>query len=124
MENTQAEYLDALKSKNLNLNDSQRSKISRILLVEDHRLTEKVTKNMLLALHCQVDIAMDGKTALELIKHQPYDLVLMDIGLPDMSGDEIARRIRAYELSKGLHLPIIALTAHEGSKTHKACLDA
>jgi len=97
---------------------------SRILLVEDHRIAEKVTKNMLASLHCDVDIAMDGKTVLELIKQQPYDLILMDVGLPDMNGDEITRRIRAYELTKGLHLPIVALTAHQDIKTQQSCLNA
>jgi two-component system, OmpR family, aerobic respiration control sensor histidine kinase ArcB len=97
---------------------------SRVLLVEDHRVAEKVTKNMLAALHCQVDIAMDGKMALELIKHQHYDLVFMDVGLPDMKGDEITRRIRTYELAQGTHIPIIALTAHTDSKTQQQCLDA
>ena len=97
---------------------------SRVLLVEDHRIAEKITKNMLIALHCQVDVAMDGKTALELIKQQAYDLVLMDVGLPDMNGDEITRRIRAYELTKGLHLPIVALTAHHDIKTQQSCLNA
>jgi len=97
---------------------------SKILLVEDHRIAEKITKNMLIALHCQVDIAMDGKTTLELIKQQTYDLVLMDVGLPDMNGDEITRRIRAYGLTKGLHLPIVALTAHHDIKTQQSCLNA
>jgi len=124
MEKTPAEYLDALNIENPNLDHHQLAKISRILLVEDHRVTEKVTEYMLVSLHCQVDIAVDGKTALELIKQRPYDLVFMDVGLPDMRGDEIARRIRANEFTKSTHLPLIALTAHNDSKIQQACLNA
>lgn len=104
--------------------DKLLDKPSMILLVEDHYVAEKVTRNMLTVLHCQIDVAMDGKMALELLKTRHYDLVFMDVGLPDMNGGEITRRIRAHELTKGTHIPIIALTAHSDSKTQQSCLDA
>lgn len=100
------------------------AKPSKILLVEDHRIVERVTKKMLEMLHCEVEVAMDSKTALELIKKYHYDLIFMDVGLPDMNGDEISRRIRTHELRKGTHIPIIALTAQNDSQTQKNCLDA
>lgn len=97
-------------------------KSSTILLVEDHHLSAKIVKNILSTLNCQVDIAMDGKTTLEMFQTKPYDLIFMDIGLPDMSGYEITRRIRSYELDEK-RTPIVALTAHADSKNEKQCFD-
>lgn len=98
-------------------------KSSAVLLVEDHHLSAKIAKNILSNLNCQVDIAMDGKTTLEMLQNNHYDLIFMDIGLPDMSGYEITRRIRSHELSEE-HIPIIALTAHADSESQQQCLDA
>lgn len=99
-------------------------KPSIVLLVEDHRIAAKVAKAILSDLNCQVDIAMDGKMALEAVEKRHYDLIFMDIGLPGMNGYEITRRIRSQELSKGTHIPIIALTAHADSQNQQLCLDA
>ena len=99
-------------------------KPSIILLVEDHRIAAKVAKAILSDLNCQVDIAMDGKMALEAVEKHHYDLIFMDIGLPGMNGYEITRRIRSQELSKGTHIPIIALTAHADSQNQQLCLDS
>lgn len=96
---------------------------SNILLVEDHRISAKVAKTILSELNCHVDIAMDGKMAIEAIEKHHYDLIFMDIGLPGMNGYEVTRRIRSHELSKGTHVPIIALTAHGDSQNQQLCLD-
>ncbi len=97
-------------------------KSSTILLVEDHHLAAKVAKNILSSLNCQVDIAMDGKSSLEMFQSKHYDLIFMDIGLPDMNGYEVTRRIRSQELTKE-HVPIIALTAHADNQNQQQCLD-
>lgn len=97
---------------------------STILLVEDQCIAAKIARNILLNLSCQIDVAVDGKTALELIKHRHYDLIFMDIGLPDINGHEVTRRIRANESAKSKPVPIIALTAHGDTENQQLCRDA
>lgn len=96
---------------------------SVVLLVEDHRISAKVAKNILSDLHCKVDVAMDGKTAIELIQSHSYDLIFIDIGLPDMTGYALTRRIRTDESHKGTHIPIVGLTVYSDSESQKKCLD-
>lgn len=105
-------------------NEFHNQKLARILLVEDHRIASKVAKNILEGLNCQVDIAMDAKTAIGCIEKNYYDLVFMDIGLPDMNGYEATRRVRIYELKKGNHIPIVALSANSDRENQQLCLDA
>ncbi|KTC65688.1 sensory histidine-kinase / response regulator (plasmid) [Legionella adelaidensis] len=95
-----------------------------ILVVEDNLIAQKVAKSMLESFECKVDIAESGEKALELWKEKSYDLIFMDIGLPDMDGNEVARKIRLEEASKNTHIPIIALTAHAGDENKKRCIDA
>lgn len=97
---------------------------AKVLLVEDHPLAAKIAHNILSNFGCQVDIAIDGKQALKLIENEYYDLIFMDIGLPNMDGYEIAKRIRSHELTSIRHIPIIALTAHADSDNQQYCLDA
>ncbi|PIQ42443.1 MAG: hypothetical protein COV52_03465 [Gammaproteobacteria bacterium CG11_big_fil_rev_8_21_14_0_20_46_22] len=97
----------------------------RILLVEDNLMNQKVVLHMLEKLECQTDVAADGKTALEkLHSSEGYDLVLMDISLPDMSGLDITREYRQAEEASKRRLPIIALTAHAHSDDEAKCLAA
>ncbi len=96
----------------------------RILIVEDQPIASMVVKNMLSNLDCQTDVAPDGKTAVQLAQENAYDLIFMDIGLPDIDGYETTRRIRLYELSKGTHVPIIALTAHVDEENKQRCLES
>ncbi len=86
-------------------------KIIQILLVEDHPLAQKMTSVVLQSLNCQVDVAGDGQTALTKAQSKDYDLIFMDVGLPDMDGHAVAMKIREYEQSNR-HTPIVALTAH------------
>lgn len=81
-----------------------------ILVVEDNEINASVVYSMLAELGHKVDIATDGNTALYAMNHHPYDLVFMDLQMPQMDGIETTRQWR--QLEKGLnHLPIIALTA-------------
>jgi two-component system, OmpR family, aerobic respiration control sensor histidine kinase ArcB len=97
---------------------------SSILLIEDHRISAKVAKNILSDLSCKVDVAMDGKVGIELSESQNYDLIFVDVGLPDMSGYALSRRIRMHENNKGTHVPIIGLTVYSDSENQQKCLDA
>lgn len=85
----------------------------RLLLVEDTEISRKVALVVLESLNCQVDIAVNGEQAINKIKNNQYDLILLDIGLPDISGTEVTKRIRTIEMeSSRAPIPIIALTAH------------
>lgn len=85
-----------------------------ILLVEDIELNVVVARSLLEKLGCEVDVAMTGKQAFELFEKNTYDLLLLDIQLPDMTGFDIARQLRQdYEQDNYDYLPLlVALTAN------------
>lgn len=94
--------------------------LPRILVVEDDTLSQKVTKLMLEDLGCQVDIADTGNKALQLLETNTYHLVLMDIGLPDISGLEVTSKFRHRDRGIEHYTPIVALTAHALEQTAHA----
>ncbi|MBL7480056.1 ATP-binding protein [Legionella bononiensis] len=84
-----------------------------ILLVEDNAIALKMAENALKHAHCNFLSATTGKKALALFKSHSFDLVLTDIGLPDISGTTLAKLCRRYEKKIGQDpVPIIGLTAH------------
>ena len=88
-----------------------------ILLIEDHPLTQTVTKRNLESLNCKVDAANSGQEALTLFKKNNYQLVLTDIGLPDITGYQITKAIRQFEASRNNQsIPIVAATAHASTE--------
>lgn len=93
----------------------------KILLVEDDQIVQKVHRMMLEHAGYQVDLAKDGPRALELCAQNNYDLILMDIGLPGMSGLDVTSQIRRQE-GEGQHTPIIALTGYTHEEDRKNCL--
>ena len=97
----------------------------RVLLVEDYPLVSKVSKKILETnnkLTCSVDVASSGKEAIALAKKNPYKLILMDIGLPDMTGYEVTKKIIACKNSPNYNTPIVALTAHD--EMVESCINA
>ncbi len=93
-----------------------------ILLVEDNKLLQKVNSYFIKELdHCSVEIAEDGYTALEKISAHQYDLVVLDVGLPDIDGREVCRRIRKITHKKDIL--VVILTAF-GYEIEQECLDA
>lgn len=99
-------------------NDSYKYKI---LLIEDNLLNQKLAKNVLNNQGYNVEIADNGTLGLELLKKHPYDLILMDIQMPELDGYQTAEIIRE-EL--GLNIPIIAMTAHSILGEKEKCLKA
>jgi len=82
----------------------------KILLVEDEKIAQMIANTMLKEeFGCEIDVANTGKTTNELIKNNHYDLIFMDLGLPDCTGFDLAKSIRG----KNKITPIIALTSHD-----------
>ena len=79
----------------------------KILLVEDDVLSQKVALAMLTGLNCQVIAVSTGESALNKINNEDFDLIMMDLGLPDCDGFKLIKAIRDNN-----EIPICALTAH------------
>jgi two-component system, OmpR family, aerobic respiration control sensor histidine kinase ArcB len=92
----------------------------KILLVEDDKIAAKVAQIILSELNCVIDVACDAKTALKRLQEQSYQLIFMDIGLPDSNGIALTRCIRLQHLT----IPIIGLTAHIDTENRQHCLNA
>ncbi len=107
--------------------DVMPSEIARplqILLAEDSLVNQKLAIGLLQKFGHQVDVVADGRAALAAVESRRYDLVLMDIQMPEMDGLEATRAIRAKERQQGGHLPIVAMTAHAMKGDRERCLDA
>lgn len=96
----------------------------RVLLVEDNAVNRKVALLMLKQWNYDVIVAANGIEALDRLKKDSFDLVLMDLQMPKMDGFEATAAIRREELATGRHLPIVALTAHAIEGDRQRCLDA
>jgi two-component system aerobic respiration control sensor histidine kinase ArcB len=94
----------------------------KILLIEDHPLAAQIAQSILSQLKCHVDIAVNGKTAIRKAHDNHYDLIFMDVGLPDVNGYDVTKRIRLNELNEGKHIPIVALTAHVDKESKENCI--
>jgi CheY-like chemotaxis protein len=92
----------------------------RVLLVEDHPVNQKVAMGILRKAGYRVDLASNGLSAIARAAQRQYDLILMDLQMPDMGGMEAAERIRAAET--GARVPIVALTAHAMAGAREACM--
>jgi hypothetical protein len=84
----------------------------RVLLVEDHEVNRQLAELILLNYGVVVDSAADGAAALLLFQQETYDLILMDIQMPGMSGLEVTAKIRCYPDTVRAQTPVIALTAN------------
>ncbi len=102
--------------------ETARTTGSRVLLVEDNLIAAKLAQNVLSNLNCRIDKAKAGKEALLCVEKNHYDLILMDVGLPDMDGSEVTRRIRLKQGQHNRSVPIIGLTAHIEIEKKQSCL--
>ena len=95
-----------------------------ILLAEDNLVNQRVARAILEKAGHTVVLANNGQNALSLWEKQHFDLILMDVQMPDMDGFEATAAIREREKESGAHIPIIAMTAHAMSGDRERCLDA
>jgi PAS domain S-box-containing protein len=97
----------------------------RVLVAEDNAVNARVARRILDKLGCIVQLAENGVRALELIEREPFDVVLMDVQMPELDGLEATRVIRQREREqKSARRPIIALTANAMTGDAQKCLEA
>jgi PAS domain S-box-containing protein len=94
----------------------------RILLAEDNLVNQRLMTRLLEKRGHRVMVAADGREAIAALEKDSYDLVLMDIQMPEMNGMEATARIREKEKITGGHQPIVALTAHAMKGDQELCL--
>ncbi|AKU93828.1 diguanylate cyclase/phosphodiesterase (GGDEF & EAL domains) with PAS/PAC sensor(s) [Labilithrix luteola] len=96
----------------------------RILVAEDNELNAALLETLLRKRGHRAQFAEDGSVALKRAQESKFDLVLLDLHMPEMDGFEVVRAIRERERSTGKHLPIIALTARSSNRDRDRCLAA
>ncbi len=96
----------------------------RILVAEDNPVNQRVAIRLLEKRGYHVEVAFNGKEAVERNSQKRYDLILMDVQMPEMGGFEATRLIREAEKADGKRTPIIALTAHAVVGYRERCLGA
>jgi len=97
--------------------------IPRILLAEDNAINALLTRTLLEADGCFVEVVEDGSLAVDAVKSNHYDMILMDMRMPNMDGLEATRKIRSLS-NEAKAIPIIALTANAFDDDRNACFDA
>ncbi|MDI6698316.1 MAG: response regulator [Candidatus Saccharicenans sp.] len=95
-----------------------------ILLAEDNPVNQKVAVHLLQKKGHRVTVVENGRQALEILRKEKFDLVLMDVQMPEMDGLEATRKIREREKVGNKHLPVVAMTAHAMKGDREKCLDA
>ncbi|HEY7711485.1 MAG TPA: response regulator [Candidatus Entotheonella sp.] len=96
----------------------------KVLVVEDNAVNQKVAAIILEKFGCRVDLAANGREALEASMRIVYDCIFMDCQMPEMDGFAATTAIRQREAQTGQHVPIIAMTANAMQSDRKRCLEA
>ena len=100
----------------------QNARRNRILVVEDNQLSSKLLKQLLTAHGYEILQTPEGWTAVDLARDQQPDLILMDIGLPDICGLDVTRLLKQDDYTKAI--PIIGVTAYAMPGDEKEALDS
>lgn len=95
----------------------------RVLLADDNVVNQRIGMRLLEKCGCRVDLASNGREAVEMAGRFPYDLIFMDCGMPEMDGYDATRAIRAGRQNAS-QIPIVALTAHAIAGTREECLSS
>jgi len=95
-----------------------------VLVAEDNRFNQQVILRMLERRGHAVQTAQDGKQTLAALERNAFDLLLLDVNMPQMDGLEVIKTIREREKTTGTHLPVVALTALSGERDRQRCVAA
>jgi CheY-like chemotaxis protein len=95
----------------------------QILLAEDNEINQKMTRVLLVRQGYEVQLAGNGLEAIEAVRSKKFDLIFMDVQMPEMDGLEAAQKIREME-GETRQIPIIAMTAHALQGDRQRCMDA
>lgn len=95
---------------------------ARVLLAEDNEINQQVAREFLESMGLEVTIAENGRRAIDLLRKEPFELVLMDIQMPELDGVEATALIRQDDELK--NIPVIAMTAHALVEDRQRCLEA
>ena len=96
----------------------------RILVVEDNPINQRVVQSLLNKRGYEVELAENGQLAVRAVEERAFNLILMDVQMPEMDGFEATAQIRMWEKGRGRRVPIVALTAHATSGYRERCLEA
>jgi two-component system sensor histidine kinase/response regulator len=96
----------------------------RVLLAEDNVVNQMLASTLLRKRGHTVDIVGNGTQAIAALAAQRFDVILMDVQMPEMDGFEATAAIRDHERGSGQHIPIIAMTAHAMKGDRQRCIDA
>jgi signal transduction histidine kinase/DNA-binding response OmpR family regulator len=96
---------------------------TRVLVVDDGAVNQRVAALQLGKLGCRVDVAANGREGVRMVSEFPYDIVFMDCQMPELDGYDATREIRDLEAG-GKHVPIVAMTAHAMTGEREKCLSA
>jgi CheY-like chemotaxis protein len=102
----------------------EKNNIISILVAEDQIINKKIMEQLLKKKGYNVSTAENGKEAFEMAKEKQYDLIFMDVQMPEMDGLDATRLIRKFEKKKKTHTPIVAMTALAMKGDKERCLDS
>ena|SRR5438105_166390 len=103
---------------------AKKSKALRILVADDSKVSRQLAVNLLKDLQHEVALAATGQQAVKAVQDEKFDLVLMDMQMPELDGVEATAKIRQHEKSTRSHVPIIAVTADWTKGDRERCLAA
>ena len=97
---------------------------TRILVAEDNVINQRIAQSLLTRRGHAVTVVNTGREALDALQREPFDVVLMDVQMPDMDGFEATAAIREWERESGSRVRIVAMTAHAMVGDRERCLAA
>src|SRR5258706_9313026 len=104
--------------------EHRRTRRLNVLVAEDNKFNQQVILRMLERRGHAVQTAQDGKQTLAALERSAFDVLLLDVNMPQMDGFEVIKSIREREKTTGTHLPVIALTALSGERDRQRCVEA
>src|SRR5262249_45987970 len=104
--------------------DSTCSRPIRVLVAEDNALNQQVVRHLLARQGHTVQIAKDGQETLEALEQGCFDLLLLDVHMPELDGFRVIETLRRNERDTNRHLPVVALTARSMKGDRERCLAA